>query len=199
MMFYSSKAPLLSRFTAGLVACLALLSPTTGATQDNGWQLWQQPGVHAIMRHANAPGFGDPEGFTLGQCTTQRNLDETGREDARALGRKIKQRGIEFTAIYSSQWCRCLETAKEMNVGPVAELPALNSFFQDRSNSSPQTKALKAHASALKPTDKVLYVTHQVNTTALTGVFPAAGEVVLFKIGSQGEVQVLGRLDPESL
>lgn len=183
---------------ASLLACATLLGPINAWAQEKAWQLWQQPGVHAIMRHANAPGFGDPEGFTLGQCQTQRNLDETGRQDARDLGEQIRRRGIEFTAVYSSQWCRCLETAREINAGAVTELPALNSFFQNRSNSSPQTDALKAHIAALKPDDKVLYVTHQVNTTALTGVFPSAGEVVLFKVGPEGQVQVLGRLDPDS-
>ena len=187
----------INTFLASVLACAALLGPSSGLAQESGWKIWQQPGVHAIMRHANAPGFGDPEGFTLGQCQTQRNLDETGRKDARALGDKIRKFGIEFTAIYSSQWCRCLETAKEIKAGPVTELPALNSFFQNRSNSSPQTKALKAHVAALKPTDKVLYVTHQVNTTALTDVFPSAGEVVLFKVGPEGQVVVLGRLDPD--
>lgn len=185
-------------YLASVLAWVTLLGPSHGVAQENEWKTWQQPGVHAIMRHANAPGFGDPEGFTLGQCQTQRNLDETGRQDARALGKQIKQRGIEFTAVYSSQWCRCLETAKEINAGRVVELPALNSFFQNRSNSSPQTDALKAHIAALKPTDKVLYVTHQVNTTALTSVYPSAGEVVLFKMGPEGQIQVLGRLDPET-
>ncbi len=188
----------ISIYLASVLACVALLGPSRGVAQENEWKTWQQPGVHAIMRHANAPGFGDPEGFKLGQCQTQRNLDETGRQDARALGKQIRLRGIEFTAVYSSQWCRCLETAKEINAGPVTELPALNSFFQNRPNSAAQTDALKTHLAALKPTDKVLYVTHQVNITALTGVFPSAGEVVLFKVGPQGEVQVLARLDPES-
>lgn len=167
------------------------------AAQDP-WDLWNEPGVHAIMRHATAPGYGDPENFTIGQCNTQRNLNETGRQEARALGKTIRSKAIKPTAIYSSQWCRCLETGKELDLGKVTELPALNSFFQGRGNNAEQTAALKKHLALLKPDDKVLYVTHQVNTTGLTGVYPASGEVVLFKLGKQGEVEVVARIKPST-
>ncbi len=170
-----------------------ILFSTTGHAEPNVWQLWKQPGVHAIMRHASAPGFGDPEGFTLGDCKTQRNLSAAGREEARVLGETIRSQGIKPTAVYSSQWCRCLNTAEELKLGKVHALPALNSFFQGRGNSTEQTTALKKHLATLKPTDKVLYVTHQVNTTALTGVYPDSGEVVLFKFSPAGEVTVIGR------
>jgi phosphohistidine phosphatase SixA len=131
-----------------------------------------------------------------GKCNTQRNLSETGRQEARALGKIIQSKGIKPTAIYSSQWCRCLETAKELNLGKVEELPALNSFFQGRGNNAEQTTALKKHLALLKPNDKVLYVTHQVNTTGLTGVYPASGEVVLFRLNKHGQVEVVARIKP---
>ena len=149
------------------------------------------------MRHATAPGFGDPENFTLGQCNTQRNLNETGRQEARALGQTIREQGIELTAVYSSQWCRCLHTAEELKLGKVQELPALNSFFQGRGSSNAQTSALKKHISALGPKEKVLYVTHQVNTTALTGVYPDSGQIVLFRLGRTGEIEVVGRINSD--
>lgn len=168
--------------------------PSVGHAQADVWSLWKQPGVHAIMRHASAPGFGDPEGFVLGNCKTQRNLSQAGREEARALGAAIRHQGIELTAVYSSQWCRCLDTAQELMLGKVQELPALNSFFQGRGNNTAQTEALKKHLTMLKPDDKVLYVTHQVNTTALTGVYPDSGEVVLFRFTPKGEINVLGRI-----
>lgn len=165
------------------------------AAQDP-WDLWKEPGVHAIMRHATAPGYGDPDNFTIGKCDTQRNLNETGRQEARTLGKIIRDKGIKPTAIYSSQWCRCLETAKELNLGKVAELPALNSFFQGRGNNTEQTAALKKHLALFKPHEKVLYVTHQVNTTGLTGVYPASGEVVLFRLNELGQVNVVARIKP---
>ena len=168
-------------------------------TATDPWEVWKQPGVHAIMRHATAPGFGDPEGFTLGNCATQRDLNTTGRKEAQVLGKTIRNKGIALTAVYSSQWCRCLHTAEELDVGKVQALPALNSFFQDRGNSAEQTAALKKHLATLKPGDKVLYVSHQVNTTALTGVYPDSGEVVLFKFLPNGDVTVLGRVRADAL
>ena len=182
------------RIAQFLVLFSLTLISTAGHTESNVWNLWKQPGVHAIMRHASAPGFGDPEGFTLGDCNTQRNLSASGREEARKLGETIRSQGIMPTAIYSSQWCRCLHTAEELKLGKVQALPALNSFFQGRGNSTEQTTALKKHLATLKPTDKVLYVTHQVNTTALTGIYPDSGEVVLFKFSPEGEITVLGRV-----
>ena len=83
-----------------------------------------------FIRHALAPGFGDPDHFQLRRCDTQRNLDEQGRNQARNLGKLLKNSGIPFDKIYSSQWCRCLETAELLNLGPVIEEPGLNSFFQ---------------------------------------------------------------------
>ena len=149
------------------------------------------------MRHATAPGFGDPEGFTLGNCATQRDLNTTGRKEARVLGRAIRDKGIALTAVYSSQWCRCLHTAEQLKLGKVQELPALNSFFQGRGSSSAQTAALKKHIAALGPSDKVLYVTHQVNTTGLTGVYPDSGQIVLFRLGNNGEIEVLGKINSD--
>lgn len=182
------------RIAQFLVLLPLVLFSTSGHSQAEVWTLWKQPGVHAIMRHASAPGFGDPEGFTLGNCKTQRNLSETGREEARALGEAIRSQGIQLTAIFSSQWCRCLDTARELKLGKVQALPALNSFFQGRGSSAEQTNALKKHLATLTPNDKVLYVTHQVNTTALTGIYPDSGEVVLFKFNPEGEITVVGRV-----
>ena len=174
---------------------LMMLMGLSGAKADNNpWVIWQEEGVQAIMRHATAPGYGDPEGFRLGQCNTQRNLSSEGRKEAEALGEAIRKNGIKLTAVYSSQWCRCLHTAQALNLGKVQELPTLNSFFQERGRSAEQTVGLKKHLAALGSKDKVLYVTHQVNTTALTGVYPDSGEVILFRMNKQGEVTVLGKI-----
>ena len=83
-----------------------------------------------LIRHALAPGFGDPHNFDLNDCSTQRNLDGEGREQASRIGEKIKAAGIKFSKIYSSQWCRCLETAENMNLGEITVETGLNSFFQ---------------------------------------------------------------------
>ena len=88
-------------------------------------------GGHILMvRHALAPGTGDPPNFKIGDCSTQRNLDEAGRDQARNIGDWLRTNGVSSARVYSSQWCRCIETAKLMELGPVEELPALNSFYE---------------------------------------------------------------------
>ena len=89
-----------------------------------------KPGRVLMLRHANAPGIGDPPNFKLEDCSTQRNLDAAGRAQAQALGRRLAQAGVREARVYSSQWCRCLETARLLNLGPVTPQPALNSFFR---------------------------------------------------------------------
>ncbi|WP_370263571.1 histidine phosphatase family protein [Limnobacter sp.] len=176
------------------MSVLMLAHPATWA---NPLALLEQEGVHAMMRHATAPGFGDPDGFKLGDCSTQRNLSEAGLMEAQQWGNTFKQHNIRFTGVYSSQWCRCLHTARSMDVGEVRELPALNSFFENRANENTHTRAALAFLNGLKATDKVLLVTHQVNITALTGIFPAPGEVILFKIRPDAGLEVLGRIKPQ--
>ena len=91
------------------------------------------------MRHATAPGTGDPAEFQLDDCATQRNLSAVGREQARATGARLRAAGITSAEVYSSQWCRCLETARLLGLGEVLELPALNSFFGERARAAEQS------------------------------------------------------------
>lgn len=135
--------------------------------------------VIGLLRHALAPGTGDPDNFRLGDCSTQRNLSDAGREQARAIGATLRQFGLANAAVYSSQWCRCLETARLLGLGPVQELPVLNSFFSDRSQAADQTRQLDAWLTARSDSAPLLLVTHQVNITALTSVVPVSGELVL--------------------
>jgi hypothetical protein len=121
----------------GLLVLLMGLFPAAaaGADNDDSVQLPGVPGQVLLIRHAEAPGTGDPEDFRLGECSTQRNLSKAGSDQARAVGDWLRDRGVERARVYSSQWCRCLETAELLDLGPVAELPGLNSFFdrpQDR-------------------------------------------------------------------
>ncbi len=150
------------------------------------------PGTVAIMRHALAPGTSDPAGFDLNTCDTQRNLDARGQAQARNIGAELRARGISFEVVFTSQWCRCRETAALLDVGPVQEEPALNSFFQDRSTRDAQTEATRNMVQAAGA--PILMVTHQVNITALTGVFPASGEIVVMRKSDKGPVEVLGTI-----
>lgn len=82
-----------------------------------------------LLRHAIAPGTGDPANFQLNDCATQRNLSESGRQQARDIGAAFRDRNIPVVEVLSSQWCRCLETAELVDIAPVEPFPPLNSFF----------------------------------------------------------------------
>lgn len=185
-----------------LFICVALLfaaaqPPAIATEPDDAWKIWQSDGVHALMRHAIAPGTGDPANFTLGDCTTQRNLDATGQDQARQAGDRIREMGIKVDTILTSQWCRCLETAQLLDLGSATEEPALNSFFQDRSTRTQQTEQIKQRLVEIPDGQKALLVTHQVNITALTDIFPRSGEIILFRLNNNGnDVEVLGRIMP---
>jgi len=147
-----------------------------------------------------APGTGDPASFVLDDCSTQRNLDDRGRAQARAIGQALRDRGHGFDAVLTSQWCRCRETARLLDLGPVEDLPALNSFFAQRDQADPRTAAARDRIRALPATGRWIMVTHQVNIRALTGLAPRSGEIVLVRAGQGGPdgagVTVLGRLMP---
>ncbi|EAZ88241.1 histidine phosphatase family protein, partial [Crocosphaera chwakensis] len=148
-----------------------------------------------LFRHALAPGTGDPDNFQLDDCSTQRNLNEEGRQQAIRMGEELKRRKIPVTRILSSQWCRCLETAKLMDVGEVEPFAPLNSFFRDRNRSSEQTNQLRQfllendHDSGV-----MIMVSHQVNITAISDIFPKSGEGVVLSIEKEdGEIEVIGQ------
>ena len=150
----------------------------------------------ALLRHALAPGTGDPAGFRLDDCATQRNLSAAGRDQARAIGERLRGQGIAQAQVYSSQWCRCLETARLLELGAVKELPALNSFFGDRASAGAQTAALKDFLNSGTGAAPVVLVTHQVNIAALTGQGARSGEIVVVALPFEDEGSVLGRIAP---
>lgn len=154
-------------------------------------------GGHILMiRHALAPGTGDPANFQIGDCSTQRNLDDRGRDQARAIGDWLRSKGINSARIYSSQWCRCLETAKLLQMGPVAELPALNSFYELTQNREPNLKALRKFIAKQAPDGKlIILVTHLVTISAMADEVVSSGEGVLLKFNQQGSYETVGRLN----
>ncbi len=170
-----------------LLACLCLLLPFAAARAETGeaalWAALRDGGHVALIRHALAPGTGDPPGFRVDDCATQRNLSAAGRAQARAIGERFRANGIATAAIFSSQWCRCLDTAREMGLGEAVAFPGLNSFFADRGEEAWHTAAARAliaeRAHGALP---LVLVTHQVNITALSGVFPASGEIIVMRL-----------------
>jgi phosphohistidine phosphatase SixA len=152
-------------------------------------------GAIVLLRHANAPGVGDPAGFKLGDCGTQRNLDAQGREQARGIGARFRSLGITVGAVKTSQWCRTKETAELAFPGMPREEPAFNSFFDTPAQQAAQTVAARAQLLQWKGPGALVVVTHQVNITAITGVTPASGEGVVMQ--REGDaLKVVGRLTP---
>ena len=176
-----------------LAAMLPLMARPARAATALG--LLAEGGHLGIMRHAIAPGTGDPPGFRLGECATQRNLSEDGRAQARAIGARLRAAGIAGARVLTSQWCRARETAALLGLAPPQDLPLLNSFFAERGEGPGRTAALRAWIAAAPPGPPLLLVSHQVNITALTGVFPAPGEIVLLR--REGTtLAVAGRVPP---
>ena len=157
----------------------------------------RKTGGHILMiRHALAPGSGDPANFRIGDCTTQRNLDDRGRNQARNIGAWLRTKGIESAKVYSSQWCRCLETARLLEMGSVTELPALNSFYELTQNREPNLKALRKFIAEQPSTGGlIILVTHFVTISAIADEAVSSGEGVLLKLNEDGPYEIIGRLN----
>lgn len=187
----------------GLVSFFLLLSQlvslATGEVHTGQIDLTDRmkSGGHVLMiRHALAPGTGDPANLKIGDCSTQRNLDGRGRAQARAIGNWLRARGIKSANIYSSQWCRCLETAELLELGPVTELPALNSFFERTQEREPNLTALRKFLTRQPPDGKlIILVTHFVTISAITGEGVSSGEGVLLELDDDTPYRVVGRLN----
>ena len=172
------------QFSASLIGFAlgppAIVQAQTHAQEVNPdfWALLRQGGNLLLMRHAQTePGTGDPPNFTLGDCSTQRNLTDAGREQARRVGAAFQRERVRPDEVRSSAWCRCVETA-ELAFGRHAVWSPINSFFQqgDRAN---QTREVLQALQTLKTPRNLVLVTHQVNISALTGAFTAMGEMLL--------------------
>ena len=133
-----------------------------------------------FMRHALAPGFGDPLDFTKEDCSSQRNLNNEGRLQAKLIGSYLKKSNLLFSEILTSEWCRCVDTAKELDIGQFETFSGLNSFFEEHEKRDTVMAKLRKKLASLKPSDLVLFVTHQVVITELTDAVPRSGEMVLY-------------------
>ena len=153
-------------------------------------------GGHVLMiRHAYAPGTGDPEHFRIGDCATQRNLNDQGRAQAKEIGMWLRRQGIDTARIYSSQWCRCLETARLLGLGPVTELPALNSFFERPQDREPNLAALRTFLIQQPMDDKlIILVTHFVTIAGISGQGVPSGQGVVLTLPKNGGIKFVGPL-----
>jgi broad specificity phosphatase PhoE len=180
----------------GLAAfAIWLLAAPVAAADDSqeAWAALVNGGHVALVRHGNAPpGYGDPPGFKIDDCATQRNLDEKGRAQARALGEAFHHHGVRAGKILSSPWCRCLETARLMGLGPVDGTWAVAA-----SNRSPERlAALRQMLADWRGPGTLVVVTHGLTVQALAGIMPGQAETLVIrpKPGKEPGVEVVGQI-----
>jgi phosphohistidine phosphatase SixA len=167
------------------------------AAAADPWSELAKPGAIVLFRHATAPGVGDPPHFKLGDCGTQRNLDEQGRAEARKLGEEFRKRKIQVGSVLSSQWCRTRDTAQLAFGAQVRDEPAFNSFFRLSSDArDAQTAKARELLAKWRGPGVLVVVTHQVNIQALTGAGAASAEGVVVRPGADGSIRAVATLDP---
>ena len=163
---------------------------------EGAWQQLRQGKAVALIRHALAPGFSDPAGFLVDDCTTQRLLSEEGRQQAVHIGDVFRANGIDDANMLSSHWCRCVDTAQLMGLGEVVIMSALNSFFENRAAANEQTAhVLEAMPGWLQDNNDnpTVLVTHQVNISAITGAATGSGEILIVTL-KDDSVQILASI-----
>lgn len=192
------RRAVLARSGAGLLLPLyGLVGPAMAQTERRASKAellatWRKSGGVLLIRHAaTEAGLGDPPGFVIGQCRTQRNLSEAGRQASRALGAWLQAQNFKPDAVRSSQWCRCQDTAR-LAFGAYEDWPALNSTFAGQGDPAAQQQAQRERLQALPAGRTEVWVTHQVIMTGLTGAYPGLGEG--FVVDRQGRLLARGDL-----
>jgi len=177
-----------------------LFSLTAQSSLANGLLIWDKlqgsapKGYVLLMRHSYAPGVGDPDNFKLNDCSTQRNLSDVGRQDAKDVGEWLQRREIKIFRVETSRWCRAKETAQLLGLGKVRLNKNLDSLFEEADAlNHPQTAAVRRQIQNHRnKTGLLVLVGHYVNIAALTGVGVASGEGILIKANALGEFKVFG-------
>jgi phosphohistidine phosphatase SixA len=191
-----------SRLTSALLICTFLVNATNlQSAHANDLAIWDQlkgsnpKGYVLVMRHALAPGVGDPENFKVSDCSTQRNLNDEGRQDARDVGHWLVRQDVKILRVESSRWCRAKVTAQLLGIGKVRLNKNLDSLFEEESDwaSHPQTVNIKKRI--LEHRNKrglLVFVGHFVNFQAAARVSLDSGEGALVRANAQGEIKVVG-------
>ncbi len=188
------------RWLKGIVAALAwaggALCASTAQAADPALDALKKGGHVLLMRHAQTvSGIGDPPEFKLGDCKTQRNLSQEGRDAAKALGERLRKEGVKFDAVYSSAWCRCLDTAQLVVRSPEV-LAALNSTFSNAADAPMRAQAARDKIRAWKGLHNIILVTHMVNIQSISGEVLGMNEGIVLKPAPQAKegFLIVGRL-----
>lgn len=182
-----------------LAVLMAIVASPLAHANDDLWRtLRTQDGLAILYRHAIAPGGGDPAGFRLGDCSTQRNLSNEGRQQARAIGRELRSERVPIAQVRTSRWCRAQDTARLMNLGPVRATPALDSVFTASTTKAQAQERLTRQiiANHRGKEGVLVLVGHQANIIDLTGIAPNSGEGIAVRADADGGLTVIGRIPP---
>jgi broad specificity phosphatase PhoE len=180
----------LTRWLAALAVCVGSVS---AAQAESVWDALRTPGAVVVLRHSYAPGAFDSPGARLDDCSTQRNLDESGRVQARRIGEAFRRNAIAVGKVLSSPRCRCLDTAR-LAFGQVEPWDVLQGALNDtelrRRRLAETQKAIDAHDTGAP----LVLVTHGSVVTDLTGLSIKMGELVVLRRGPDGAHTVAGHL-----
>ena len=186
------------RTLSGLGVLLGALLIAWSASADDAELIaaLQSGGHIALMRHSTAPGTGDPPNLRIGDCATQRNLSSGGRTQAAEIGAHLRANGLSAARLVSSQWCRCLDTARLLSVGDIEELPFLNSLVSYPDERTEMTRSLGEWIAVQDLSAPTILVTHAINIRALTGHSTAQGEIVVAERAAGGALRIVGSILP---
>tara|TARA_B100001248_G_C27232955_1_gene385687 strand:- start:169 stop:675 length:507 start_codon:yes stop_codon:yes gene_type:complete len=165
------------------------------SASEQAWSLAQEGNKIILIRHSLAPGGGDPEGFKIDDCRTQRNLSKKGINQSKTIGKLFKKNNVLIDQVLTSQWCRCKDTAKYA-FGNYKEFTALNSTFQSpyNKNEGKQLKELYDFVKKWKGKGKnLVLITHYSIITAITNAVPSSGEIVI----TDKDFKVLGTIQTD--
>jgi phosphohistidine phosphatase SixA len=174
-----------------LIAAIALAFMALTAMASELADKLKLPNYALLMRHALATGTGDPAGYSLNDCSTQRNLDGQGKQQAIRTGQWLQRQGIQKAMVLTSPWCRCKDTANLLDFGQPEVEPAIGSFFEASHEAADYTQRLQKRLAQLGPTkgDKALIlVTHHVNILDYMGSHVGSGDMVLVQFDAQGKL-----------
>lgn len=181
-----------------VLAAAALLATPWACAEDAAlWPRLRRGGCVLLMRHGSTgPGLGDPPGFRLDDCTTQRNLSEEGRAEARRVGERMAREKVPIANVYTSPWCRCRETAM-VAFGKAEDWMPLASFFDFPDRDAEYTQRVKKRIGAYSSRNmggNIVMVTHNVNIAALTKLSVATSEIVVVRPDGCCGLRSVGRL-----
>jgi len=177
-------------------ALAGILWACSAAAHADGelWQKLQSGGYVVLLRHGlTEPGVGDPPGFKLGDCKTERALNAEGRAESKRLGEAFRRRKIPVAQVLSSEWCRCKDTA-ELAFGRYEVWPPLNNLFGRHENAAAQRSAILERTSRFRGGGNLILVSHGSTIVQVAGINPAMGEMVVMKPAGAGKLELIGRM-----